>query len=170
MRKQFLLAICLLVGITGVLAEVRSSDVIIENLCKQGERCMDEAKYDSSFYFYNMALSQNGVKSTDWYAKIINGRGLLYYTTGDMDSALADKLEAVRLLNRKEHPDLEGLVDAYSTLGIIYRRRQMPDSALVYYEKGFGFGREGLEMMNGLPIFIIILLCFMLIISGWTKH
>lgn len=135
MRKQFLLAICLLVGITGVLAEVRSSDVIIENLCKQGERCMDEAKYDSSFYFYNMALSQNGVKSTDWYAKIINGRGLLYYTTGDMDSALADKLEAVRLLNRKEHPDLEGLVDAYSTLGIIYRRRQMPDSALVYYEK-----------------------------------
>ena len=78
MRKQFLLAICLLVGITGVLAEVRSSDVIIENLCKQGERCMDEAKYDSSFYFYNAALSQNGVKSTDWYAKIINGRGLLY--------------------------------------------------------------------------------------------
>lgn len=76
MRKQFLLAICLLVGITGVLAEVRSSDVIIENLCKQGERCMDEAKYDSSFYFYNAALSQNGVKSTDWYAKIINGRGL----------------------------------------------------------------------------------------------
>ena len=135
MRKQFLLAICLLVGITGVLAEVRSSDVIIENLCKQGERCMDEAKYDSSFYFYNAALSQNGVKSTDWYAKIINGRGLLYYTTGDMDSALADKLEAARLLNRKEHPDLEGLVDAYSTLGIIYRRRQMPDSALVYYEK-----------------------------------
>ena len=48
-----------------------------------------------------------------------------------MDSALADKLEAVRLLNRKEHPDLEGLVDAYSTLGIIYRRRQMPDSAHV---------------------------------------
>ena len=77
---------------------------------------MDEAKYDSSFYFYNAALSQNGVKSTDWYAKIINGRGLLYYTTGDMDSALADKLETTRLLNRKEHPDLEGLVDANSTI------------------------------------------------------
>mgnify|MGYP002974916644 CR=1 FL=1 len=169
MRKQFLLAICLLVGITGVLAEVRSSDVIIENLCKQGERCMDEAKYDSSFYFYNMALSQNGVKSTDWYAKIINGRGLLYYTTGDMDSALADKLEAVRLLNRKEHPDLEGLVDAYSTLGIIYRRRQMPDSALVYYEKALD-SAEKLGNDEWLAIFIIILLCFMLIISGWTKH
>lgn len=141
MRKQFLLAICLLVGITGVLAEVRSSDVIIENLCKQGERCMDEAKYDSSFYFYNAALSQNGVKSTDWYAKIINGRGLLYYTTGDMDSALADKLEAVRLLNRKEHPDLEGwlMLTVRSALFIVAVRCRI---RLLSIMKKLWIGRE----------------------------
>lgn len=142
MRKQLLLTIYLLVGSVCVSAGVRSSDEIIGNLCKQGERCIDEAKYDSSFYYYRIALSQKGVKNTDWYAKIINGRGLLYYTMGDMDNALADKLEAARLLNQKEHPDLEALADAYSTLGIIYRRRQMPDSALVYYEKALGVAEK----------------------------
>lgn len=56
----------------------------------------------------------------------------LYYTTGDMDSVPLRMLEAVRLLNRKEHPDLEGLVDAY------VRSALSPSDAgfgFVYYEK-----------------------------------
>ena len=143
MRMQFVSIFCLLVGLaTSTLAEVISSDSILENLCKQGERCMNEAKYDSSFYYYKTALSRKGVEKTDWYAKIINDRGLLYYTTGDMDKALEDKLETVRLLNLQEHPDLETLTDAYSTLGIIYRRRQMPDSALVYYQRALKVAEE----------------------------
>ncbi len=139
MRRQFLLIIFLLMCVS---AGAISSDERIGHLCRQGDRCVDEAEYDSAFYFYNTALGQKGVKNTDWYAKIINGRGLLYYTMGDMDNALADKLEAARLLNRKENPDLEALSDAYSTLGIIYRRRQMPDSALVYYEKALGVAEK----------------------------
>ena len=139
MRRQFLLIIFLLICVS---AGAISSDERIGHLCRQGDRCVDEAEYDSAFYFYNTALEQKGVKNTDWYAKIINGRGLLYYTMGDMNNALADKLEAVRLLNRKENPDLEALADAYSTLGIIYRRRQMPDSALVYYEKALGVAEK----------------------------
>ncbi len=103
---------------------------------------MDEAKYDSSFYYYNKLLSLKGIKKADCYPKIINDRGTLYYTTGDMDKAFDDKLEAVRLLIQKEYPDLEALADAYSTLGVIYRRRQLPDSALVYYQKALEVAEE----------------------------
>lgn len=142
MRKQLLSILCILTGLTTASAEVITSDSIVEDLCKQGERCMNEAKYDSSFYYYNKALSQKGVKKTARYAKIISDRGLVYYTTGDMDKALEDKLEAARLLNLQEHPDLETLTDAYSTLGIIYRRRQMPDSALIYYQRALETAEE----------------------------
>lgn len=141
MKKRFTIG-CLLTGFTIALASEIPLDTIIKNLCAKGDLCITEAKYDSAFYYYNRTLSLDGVKKSDLYPTIINDRGTLYFTIGDMDKALTEKLEAVRLSHLKKKPNLETLTDAYSTLGIIYRRRQVQDSALFYYQKAIAVAEE----------------------------
>lgn len=141
MKRLFTIG-CLMTALTMVSASEIPLDTIIKKLCAKGDLCTIEAKYDSAFYYYNRTLSLDGVKESDLYPTILNDRGTLYYTIGDMDKALIEKLEAVRLSNLKEKPNLETLTDAYSTLGIIYRRRQMQDSALFYYQKALTVAEE----------------------------
>ena len=140
--KRLLTFCCLLTGFTIVLASEKPLDVTIQKLCDKGGQCTIEAKYDSAFYYYNRALSLNGAIKSDLYPIIVNDLATLHYTTGDMDKALTEKLEAIRLTNLKDKPNLEILTDAYSTLGVIYRRRQMQDSALFYYQKALVIAEE----------------------------
>ncbi|MGM9778310.1 MAG: two-component sensor histidine kinase, partial [Prevotella sp.] len=57
-----------------------------------------------------------------------------------MDEALRIELGVVEKL--KAEKDLAIHVNVYNDLGVIYRRRNMNDSAIYYYDKAFGMALE----------------------------
>lgn len=63
-----------------------------------------------------------------------------YINKGNMDEAIRIELGVVEKL--KAEKDLAIHVNVYNDLGVIYRRRNMNDSAIYYYDKAFGMALE----------------------------
>ena len=63
-----------------------------------------------------------------------------YYSIGDIDKALSSYLFALQEAVRLGHDEISTLVS--SSLGVIYRRKEMPDSALYYYNRALEFAEH----------------------------
>lgn len=88
---------------------------------------------DTALHYSQQALRHIENKHDSWYSAILCDLGYAHFSMGDMDSALACFLEARKVA--AEVGDTVCLSTALSTLGLVYKRKEMPDSTLYYYKE-----------------------------------
>ena len=113
-----------------------NSDSIAAAYCRMSEYYVYRNS-DSAHFFCKEGLKYADKNKPEPYLTLINNLADTYFSAGKMDIATqlflsADK-EAVRLAHSRMFR-----VSVLTSTGVTYRRREMPDSALFYYNKALG--------------------------------
>lgn len=113
-----------------------NSDSIAAAYCRMSEYYAYRNS-DSAHFFCKEGLKYADKNKPEPYLTLINNLADTYFSAGKMDIATqlflsADK-EAVRLAHSRMFR-----VSVLTSIGVTYRRREMPDSALFYYNKALG--------------------------------
>lgn len=136
MKTHYLKCLCLLLLVSGNLfAEHLPLDTLLSRYYDKAANLMGEGEYDSAQYYFDKAFTTKGVRSSPVYPILINEQGTLFFYVGEYDKAMEMKKTALACLPEVE--DLEKHISVYNDLGILYRRRNMNDSALYYYKKAY---------------------------------
>ena len=87
---------------------------------------------DSARYYFEKGLSHVRRSDVPLYCTLLINTAETYFAKGDLDEAVRCFRFAYREVERLQAA-VEYQVTALSSLGVIYRRQAMPDSALVCY-------------------------------------
>lgn len=96
---------------------------------------------DSARHYSEQGLKYARTDRPEPYLMLLNELADSYYSSGDMDEALRRYRFAVAEAERLKWDEVE-IASLLASLGVVYRRREMADSALVCYNRA-------LEMLNG---------------------
>lgn len=99
-----------------------------------GEYYNSIRKMDSARIYLDKGLLIEGVRDAACYPTLLTNLAASYFLEGDNDQALPLYLKARQESERMK--DSIVLLENYSSLGVIYRRKEMLDSALYCYNKG----------------------------------
>lgn len=135
MRKQisfFLLVALSLVGMAARAGQLHP-DTLLFRYYEKAADFIAERELDSARCYFDKAFAVKGVKHSPVYPVLLNEQGTLYIYAGENEKAMAAKKEAMACLPNVE--DLETHISVYNDVGILYRRCNMNDSALHYYNK-----------------------------------
>ena len=92
---------------------------------------------DSTLYYGRKGLEHARRDQVDPYLPLLINYATAYTASGDMREAVLHLLRAYREAVRLQAP-AEYKVALLTSLGVSYRRREMPDSALYYYNEALG--------------------------------
>ncbi|GAE81960.1 hypothetical protein JCM10512_128 [Bacteroides reticulotermitis JCM 10512] len=118
---------------------------------------------DSANYYFQKGLSHIKEKTAPVYTGLLCNVAAYSQSIGEMDKALSQYHFAYDEAQRLHWN--EGKVVAASSMGVLYRRKEMPDSALYYYKEALEVA-ENQQDMSLLPIFIQISLSCMQMVPG----
>lgn len=88
---------------------------------------------DSSYFYFQKGIDHLRDKTDICYPGLLNNMATYYFSIGELDKALSSFLFARKESMRLGHDEISTVIS--SSLGIIYRRKEMPDSALYYYDE-----------------------------------
>lgn len=114
-------------------AERLHPDTLLLRYYEKAAGFIAERELDSAQYYFDRAFATKGAKHSSVYPVLLNEQGTLYIYAGENEKAMAAKKEAMGYLPKVE--DLETHISVYNDVGILYRRCNMNDSALHYYNK-----------------------------------
>lgn len=98
-----------------------------------------EAKFDSALFC--LAKADSIAPDNDTIkAYTAAERAVIYSSMGDMRSGIPFAKRSIEI--SLKIGDYETALNMYNTLGIIYRRISLPDSALIYYKKGLDLAQH----------------------------
>ena len=95
---------------------------------------------DSAYYYFQKGIDHLHNHTDFCYSGLLSNMATYYYSIGDIDKALSSYLFALQEAVRLGHDEISTLVS--SSLGVIYRRKEMPDSALYYYNRALEFAEH----------------------------
>ena len=120
-------------------AEGKTGNALAEAYSDLGDYYM--YKQPASAYYYFQKGIDHLHNHTDFcYSGLLSNMATYYYSIGDIDKALSSYLFALQEAVRLGHDEISTLVS--SSLGVIYRRKEMPDSALYYYNRALEFAEH----------------------------
>lgn len=102
------------------------------------EACSDLGDYymykqpDSAYFYFQKGIDNLREKTDICYTGLLSNMATYYFSVGEIDKALPAYLFARQETKRLGHDEVTVVVS--TSLGIIYRRKEMPDSALYYYK------------------------------------
>lgn len=114
-------------------AERLHPDTLLLRYYEKAADFIAERELDSAQCYFDKAFATKGAKYSPVYPVLLNEQGTLYIYAGENEKAMAAKKEAMNYLPKVE--DLETHISVYNDVGILYRRCNMNDSALHYYNK-----------------------------------
>ena len=120
-------------------AEGKTANALAEAYSELG----DYYKYnqpDSAYYYFQKGIDHLHNHTDFCYSGLLSNMATYYYSIGDIDKALSSYLFALQEAVRLGHDEISTLVS--SSLGVIYRRKEMPDSALYYYNRALEFAEH----------------------------
>lgn len=125
----------LLAAVLGCALTSAAKDKPAQTVRQLYERAMtlaDADKGDEAYDLLVKASKLNGAQGDDAYPLVLKELAAFDFNDGEAEKATRLSLEAARLLPEK---DAANRTDVYVQLGVIYRNREMTDSALHYYNK-----------------------------------
>ena len=99
---------------------------------------------DSTRYFCRLGLEYSDKDKPEPYLVLKNNLAYTYTAEGDMDTALQMYREILQECNHLDYRDVGFRSSVLSSLGVVFRRMEMPDSALACYGKALDcLGEDG---------------------------
>lgn len=120
-------------------AEGKTGNALAEAYSDLGDYYMYKQP-DSAYYYFQKGIDHLRNHTDFCYSGLLSNMATYYYSIGDIDKALSSYLFALQEAVRLGHDEISTLVS--SSLGVIYRRREMPDSALYYYNRALEFAEH----------------------------
>ena len=117
-------------------AEGKTGNALAEAYSDLGDYYMYKQP-DSAYYYFQKGIDHLHNHTDFCYSGLLSNMATYYYSIGDIDKALSSYLFALQEAVRLGHDEISTLVS--SSLGVIYRRKEMPDSALYYYNRALEF-------------------------------
>lgn len=114
-------------------AKMKNSDSIAAAYCHLGEYYVYRQS-DSARYYFKKALEYVRTDVKEPYLLLLNNLAETYSAQGEMDESIRYYLFAAQEAERLKY---DGVLTStiFASLGVAYRRKEMSDSALVYYNK-----------------------------------
>lgn len=113
-------------------AKVKPGNALAEAYSDLGDYYMYKQP-DSAYYYFRKGIDNLREKTDPCYSGLLSNMATYYFSVGEMDKSLSSFLFARQEAMRLGHDEIATVVS--SSLGIIYRRKEMPDSALYYYNE-----------------------------------
>ena len=143
MRTHLFKYFCLLFLFCGTLrAGQPPADTLLTRYYNKAADLIGEEKYDSAQHYFDKAFAVKGVALSPLYPILLNEQATLLIHTGEYEKAMNMKKQVLPYLPHVE--DKEKHISVYNDLGILYRRQNMNDSAMYYYDKA-------LDVASGYP-------------------
>lgn len=120
-------------------AEGKTGNALAEAYSDLGDYYMYKQP-DSAYYYFQKGIDHLHNHTDFCYSGLLSNMATYYYSIGDIDKALSSYLFALQEAVRLGHDEISTLVS--SSLGVIYRRKEMPDSALYYYNRALEFAEH----------------------------
>lgn len=120
-------------------AEGKTGNALAEAYSDLGDYYMYKQP-DSAYYYFQKGIDHLRNHTDFCYSGLLSNMATYYYSIGDIDKALSSYLFALQEAVRLGHDEISTLVS--SSLGVIYRRKEMPDSALYYYNRALEFAEH----------------------------
>ena len=120
-------------------AEGKTGNALAEAYSDLGDYYMYKQP-DSAYYYFQKGIDHLHNHTDFCYTGLLSNMATYYYSIGDIDKALSSYLFALQEAVRLGHDEISTLVS--SSLGVIYRRKEMPDSALYYYNRALEFAEH----------------------------
>ena len=120
-------------------AEGKTGNALSEAYSDLGDYYMYKQP-DSAYYYFQKGIDHLHNHTDFCYSGLLSNMATYYYSIGDIDKALSSYLFALQEAVRLGHDEISTLVS--SSLGVIYRRKEMPDSALYYYNRALEFAEH----------------------------
>lgn len=120
--------------------EMNNRDSIAASYCHLGEYYAYR-QADSARYYNKKGLEFARTDVSEPYITLLNNLADTYNATGNIDAAIEGFRRALQEARRFNDTQTQ-IISILSSIGVTYRRKDMPDSALVYYN-------EALEMLEG---------------------
>lgn len=120
-------------------AEGKTGNALAEAYSDLGDYYMYKQP-DSAYYYFQKGIDHLHNHTDFCYSGLLSNMATYYYSIGDIDKALSSYLFALQEAVRLGHDEIFTLVS--SSLGVIYRRKEMPDSALYYYNRALEFAEH----------------------------
>ena len=120
-------------------AEGKTGNALAEAYSDLGDYYMYKQP-DSAYYYFQKGIDHLHNHTNFCYSGLLSNMATYYYSIGDIDKALSSYLFALQEAVRLGHDEISTLVS--SSLGVIYRRKEMPDSALYYYNRALEFAEH----------------------------
>lgn len=115
---------------------LKNNDSLAAAYCHLGEYYAYR-QADSARYYCEEGLKYANPASKEPYITLLNNLAETYASVGEMDEAIKRQKktyqEAVRLKS-----NMEIRATLLTSIGVAYRRKEMPDSALAYYNRALG--------------------------------
>lgn len=113
---------------------------------------------DSTRYYCELGLEYARTDRAEPYLSLLNNLADSYFSMGDLDEALRRFLFVLEEAERLKWSEVQ-IASAYSSVGVIYRRKEMPDSALVCYNRAMELleGRDAYDERTQLLTSIAVL-------------
>lgn len=113
-------------------AKVKPGNALAEAYSDLGDYYMYKQP-DSAYYYFRKGIDNLREKTDPCYSGLLSNMATYYFSVGEMDKSLSSFLLARQEAMRQGYDEIATVVS--SSLGIIYRRKEMPDSALYYYNE-----------------------------------
>lgn len=120
-------------------AEGKTGNALAEAYSDLGDYYMYKQP-DSAYYYFQKGIDHLHNHTDFCYSGLLSNMATYYYSIGGIDKALSSYLFALQEAVRLGHDEISTLVS--SSLGVIYRRKEMPDSALYYYNRALEFAEH----------------------------
>lgn len=120
-------------------AEGKTGNALAEAYSDLGDYYMYKQP-DSAYYYFQKGIDHLRDHTDFCYSGLLSNMATYYYSIGDIEKALSSYLFALQEAVRLGHDEISTLVS--SSLGVIYRRKEMPDSALYYYNRALEFAEH----------------------------
>lgn len=120
--------------------KLKNGDSIAAAYCHLGEYYAYR-QADSARYYNERGLEFARTDVSEPYIILLNNLADTYNATGNMDEAIKGFRQALKEAQRFNDTQPR-IISILSSIGVAYRRKDMPDSALVYYNRA-------LEMLEG---------------------
>lgn len=118
-------------------AKMKNSDSLAVAYCHLGEYYAYRQS-DSARYYFDKGLKYVRTNVQEPYLTLLNNLAETYSAYGEMHEAVNRYLFATKEAERLECDSILTST-MFASLGVAYRRKEMPDSALVYYNKALEF-------------------------------
>lgn len=113
--------------------KLKNRDSIAAAYCHLGEYYAYRQS-DSTRYYCDKGLEYARRDVAEPYITLLNNRAETYNALGDMETAINSYLQALKEAERFTGVE-ENVISILTSLGVSYRRKDMPDSALIYYNR-----------------------------------